>query len=204
MTGRSIENESDFERPEVDDDFMSLENNRPELRRFQSQEEMIQAQSQIDRSALYPKIGLLGFATFIEPGLDFGVSSVDNIFVGGLSLNWSLDGLYRNGNNKKLTELNLQKVAVQKETFLFNNGLELTQTRLDLNKYRNLVEQDREILELKTRIKKAYELKYENGISTMSELLNRTNDESVARQNLVIREIQYLMKAFQYKNRTGN
>lgn len=204
MTGRNIEVSSNFERPVVEDDFMQMENNRPELRRFQSQEEMIQAQRQIDRSALYPKIGLLGFATLIEPGIDFGASTINNIFVGGLSLNWSLDGLYRNGNNKKLTELNLQKVAVQKETFLFNNELELTQNRLDLNKYRNLVEQDREILELKTRIKDAYELKYENGISTMSELLNRTNDESAARQNLVIHEIQYLMKAFQYKNRTGN
>jgi outer membrane protein TolC len=204
MTGRNIEVSSNFERPVVEDDFMQMENNRPELRRFQSQEEMIQAQRQIDRSVLYPKIGLLGFATLIEPGIDFGGSTINNIFVGGLSLNWSLDGLYRNGNNKKLTELNLQKVAVQKETFLFNNELELTQNRLDLNKYRNLVEQDREILELKTRIKDAYELKYENGISTMSELLKRTNDESAARQNLVIHEIQYLMKAFQYKNRTGN
>lgn len=204
MTGSAIENSSNFERPVVEENFLKLENNRPELRRFQNQEELIEARKQIDRSRLYPKIGLLGFATFIEPGIDFGASNIDNIFVGGLSLNWSLDGLYTNGNNKKLAELNLQKVSVQKETFLFNNELELTQTRLDLNKYRNLVEQDREILELKTRIKKAYELKYENGISTMSELLNRTNDESAARQNLIIHEIQYLMKAFQYKNRTGN
>ncbi len=193
-----------FERPVIEENFMSLENNRPELRRFQNQEELIEAQSRIDRSMLYPRIGLLGFATLIEPGVEFGVSTLDNIFVGGLSLNWSLDGLYRNGNNKKLTELNLQKVAVQKETFLFNNELELTQTRLDLNKYSNLVEQDREILTLKTRIREAYELKYENGISTMSELLNRTNEESSARQSLVIHEIQYLMKAYQYKNRTGN
>ncbi len=90
MTGRNIEVSSDFERPVVEDDFMQLENNRPELRRFQSQEEMIQAQRQIDRSVLYPKIGLLGFATLIEPGIDFGASTIDNIFVGGLSLNWSL------------------------------------------------------------------------------------------------------------------
>ena len=204
MTGRNMDASVSFERPVIEENFMSLENNRPELRRFQNQEELIEAQSRIDRSMLYPKIGLLGFATLIEPGIEFGVSTLDNIFVGGLSLNWSLDGLYRNGNNKKLTELNFQKVAVQKETFLFNNDLELTQTRLDLNKYNNLVEQDEEILALKTRIREAYELKYENGISTMSELLNRTNDESAARQNLIIHEIQYLMKAYQYKNRSGN
>ena len=204
MTGRNMDASASFERPVMEENFLSLQNNRPELRRFQSQEELIEAQSRIDRSMLYPRIGLLGFATLIEPGVEFGVSTVDNIFVGGLSLNWSLDGLYRNGNNKKLTELNLQKVAVQKETFLFNNDLELTQTRLDLNKFSNLVEQDKEILALKTRIREAYELKYENGISTMSELLNRTNEESAARQSLIIHEIQYLMKAYQYKNKTGN
>ncbi len=204
MTGRSIESNSSFERPVIDDDFIRLENNRPELSRFESQTELIEAQSRVDRSLLYPKIGLLGFATLIEPGISFGASEIDNILVGGLSLNWSLDGLYRNANNKKLAELNLQKVDVQKETFLFNNQLELTQTLLDVQKYKKLVAQDQEILSLKTRIKEAYELKYRNGISTMSELLNRTNDESAARQNLIIHEIQYLMKSYQYLNRTGN
>ena len=98
----------------------------------------------------------------------------------------------------------MQKVQVQRETFLFNNNLELTQTKLELEKYKALLEQDREILVLKTRIKNAYEVKYENGISTMTDLLNRTNDESAAMQNLIVHEIQYLMKAYQYKNKTGN
>ena len=75
---------------------------------------------------------------------------------------------------------------------------------MELKKYKTLLKQDEEILTLKSSIKNAYDVKYENGISTMSELLDKTNDESVAHQNLIVHEIQYLMKAYQYKNKTGN
>lgn len=204
MVGKSLDETSEFARPMIEEDFLIKENNRPELRMFENQENLIEAKSAIDRSMLYPKIGILGFGAFIQPGVDFGASSFDNILVAGLSLGWSLEGLYKNGNNKELTALSLKQVEVQRETFLFNNSLELDQTRIELLKYKNMLEQDKEILKLKTSIKKAYDVKYENGISTMSELLDRTNDESVAQQKLVVHEIQYLMKAYQYKNKTGN
>lgn len=204
MIGTPISPTERLSRPVAEESFLSLDNNRPELQLFQHKEFLIESQSKIEKSMLYPKVGLLGFGTFIQPGADFGTSKLNNIFVGGLSLNWSLGGLYKNGNNKKLTEINMQKVQVQRETFLFNNNLELAQTKLELEKYKALLEQDREILVLKTRIKNAYEVKYENGISTMTDLLNRTNDESAAMQNLIVHEIQYLMKAYEYKNKTGN
>lgn len=204
MIGDPIDEKATLTRPEVEETFLILDNNRPELRLFQNQENLIKAQSAIDKSMLYPKFGVLGFGTFIQPGADFGTSTLNNIFVGGLSVNWNLLGLYKNGNNKKLTEINLQKVAVQRETFLFNNNLDLTQTQLELKKYKTLLGQDKEILTLKSSIKNAYDVKYENGISTMAELLDRTNDESVAQQNLIVHEIQYLMKAYQYLNKSGN
>ena len=36
-------------------------------------------------------------------------------------------------------------------------------------------EKDNEIIELKARVKKSYETKYNNGVATMTELLNKTN-----------------------------
>jgi outer membrane protein TolC len=121
-----------------------------------------------------------------------------------LSLNWSIGGLYTHGNNKNITDMKHGEVQTQRETFLFNNNLELTQTQIELQKYKALLDQDREILKLKSSIKNAYEVKYENGISTMSELLDKTNEESLAKQHLIVHEIQYLMKAYQYLNKSGN
>ena len=204
MIGEPIDDSESFARPEIEMDYLSMENNRPELSLFKNQEYLVEAQSRIEKSMLYPKVGLLGFGTFIQPGVDFGASTLNNIFVGGLSLNWNLGSLYKNGNNKKITKINLQKVQLQRETFLFSTNLELTQTQLELQKFETLLEQDRKILALKSKIRNAYDVKYENGVSTMNELLNRTNEESIAKQNLIVHEVQYLMKAYQYKNKTGN
>jgi outer membrane protein TolC len=146
----------------------------------------------------------MGFGVFITPGVDFGTSELTNIFVAGLSLSWQLGPLYKNANNKKLTEISLQRIQNQEETFLFNTKMELSQTNAEMEKYRKLLEMDREILLLKSSIKDAYMVKYDNGVATMTDVLQRINDESAAKQMMIMHEIQYLMKAYQYLNKSGN
>lgn len=204
MIGEQIDETQTLIRPEVQEMFIAASINRPELKVFQNQENLITSKSKIDKAMIYPKIGVLATGVFIQPGVDFGLEKIKNVMVAGVSVNWSLGGLYKNNNNKKLTELDLQKVNVNRETFLFNTNLELTQTEMELEKYQVLVDQDKELVEIKNRIKSAYDVKYENGICTMSELLDKVNDESLANQTLITHEIQYLMKAYSYKNKSGN
>jgi outer membrane protein TolC len=204
MTGQAIAPDAKFVRPEPIDNYTALQVNRPELNLMNNRLTLLQAQAKIQKASLYPKLGVLGFATFIQPGVEFGTSQIENVFVVGLSLNWSIGELYRNGNNKKLTEVNLSKVNVQRETFLFNTKLSLSQVGNDLQKLSSLIEQDQEILALKSSIKQAYDVKYSNGVSTMSALLDKVNDENMARQQLVMHEIQFLKKLYEYQNISGN
>ena len=204
MIGETVSVDTEFQRPVVASDSINQEIRRPELRLFDYQRNLLEAKSSLDKSMIYPKLGLIGFGTFIEPGLPFGPSEMDRILVGGVSLSWEIGGLYKNSNNKKLTEVNLQKITTQEETFLFNTGLQLTQKNGELDRFETLIQQDQEILALKTSIKKSYETKYENGVSTLSQLLDRINEENVAKQNLILHEIQYLMTAYQYLNISGN
>jgi hypothetical protein len=95
-------------------------------------------------------------------------------------------------------------VAVQQETFLFNTNLELDQIRQEIKKYETLLDQDAILLTLKSRIRLGYENKYNNGIATMTELLNKTNEEHLTRQNMAVHQIQHLMKVYEYKNKSGN
>ena len=171
---------------------------------FENQKAMIDAKAGLNRSSLYPRIGLLGFGTFLSPGVDFGASSINRILLAGLSVSWDIAGLYRNGNNKKLEELSIIQIQNQEETFLFNTNLQISQTQMELQKYKELIEKSKEVLEIKSRIKKAYEVKYENGISTMTELMDKTNEENLASQKLILQEIQYLQKVYQYKYSSGN
>lgn len=204
MIGEDLDPEQQLIRPASELPSQIIEMNRPELQLFQNKLKLLEAQAKIDKAAVLPKIGILGFGTFIQPGVDFGASTINNLLVAGISANWSLGSLYRNGNNKKLTEVNISKVKLQQETFLFNTNLALTQTRNELAKYESVLEQDRKILALKSSIKKSYEIKYDNGVSTMTALLNKVNEESMAKQTLNLHEIQYLMKQYQYKNQSGN
>lgn len=204
MTGERIDNEAILVRPTFEATVNDLSINRPELDKFKNQRALVNAQAKLNKATLIPKFGLLGFGVFLTPGVDFGTSELDNLFVAGLSLSWQLSPLYKNANNKKLTQISLQRIQNQEETFLFNTDLELNQTEKELDKYRKLLAQDRELLELKSSIKDSYSVKYDNGVATMSELLDRINDENVTMQNMILHEIQYLMKAYQYLNKSGN
>lgn len=204
MIGEEIPENETFTRPVFSESVDNLGNNRPELMKFNQQRSLLESQAKLNKAMLIPKFGLMGFGVFLTPGTDFGTSTLNNLFIAGLSVSWQLAPLYKNGNNKKLTEVSLQRIQNQKDVFLFNTNLELTQTDKELEKYRTLIEQDRELLLLKTSIKEAYTVKYDNGVATMTDVLQRINDESAAKQNLVMHEIQYLMKAYQYLNKTGN
>ena len=87
---------------------------------------------------------------------------------------------------------------------MFNTNLQLEQTGVELQKYQDLIEKSAEVLEIKQRIKRAYEIKHENGVSTMTELLDKTNEENLAKQKLIMQEVQYLQKIYQYKYKSGN
>lgn len=204
MTGEEIGEDAVFSWPVFEATPAALTINRPELTKFNNQRSLVDAQAKLNKAMLIPKFGVLGFGVFLTPGVDFGSSTLDNLFVAGLSMTWQLAPLYKNGNNKKLTQVNLQRIQNQESTFLFNTNLELSQTNTELEKLSKILEQDREILALKGSIKESYEVKYNNGIATMSQMLNRINDESKARQNMIMHEIQYLMKAYQYLNKSGN
>lgn len=204
MIGEEIPEDETFTRPVFSGSVEGLSINCPELIKFNQQRLLVESQAKLNKAMLIPKFGVMGFGVFLTPDVEFGTSTLNNIFVAGLSLSWQLSPLYKNGNNKKLTEISLQRIQNQEETFLFNTKLELSRTDIELEKYRKLLKQDMEILDLKTSIKEAYTVKYDNGIATMSDVIQRINDENATKQTLITHEIQYLMKAYQYLNKTGN
>lgn len=203
MVGEEISSDLILEKPGGELIDLNANLGRPELSLFDSQRSLIDAKAQLDKSALYPKVGLLGFGTFLNPGIQFGASEIDRILIAGLSVSWEIGGLYRNANNKKLNELGLKKIENQEETFLFNTNLQLDQTEIELKKYQELIQKTEEVVAIKARIKKAYQVKYDNGIATMTQLLDKTNDENLAQQKLIMQEIQYLQKLYQYKYKSG-
>jgi hypothetical protein len=112
--------------------------------------------------------------------------------------------LYTLHNNKQTLRINRQDLDVQKETFLFNTRLTLTQQQVNAQQYDDLISQDQQIITLRTSVKNAAVAQLENGVITSHDYISQVNAENQARQNLVLHEIQLLQIQYNSKNTSGN
>lgn len=182
----------------------ALPNQRPELGLFKEQRALATAQRGLERTSLMPKVGLMGVGLLIAPPIGLGASDLSSVSMAGISLSWNTGGLYRNKNNNKLHELKLAQIASQEKTFLFNNGLELKKDNAEIEKAKAVLAADEEIVALKKRIKDAYQLKYDNGLCSMGDLIDAINKASEAESNRSLHQVQLAMSENSYATDNGN
>ena len=151
-----------------------------------------------------PKLGLIGAAVLITPGVNFGNSKLSTLGVAGISASWNISGLYKNSNEKQLTQLSLNNINVQEETFLFNTRLQLTQASANIEKQKAVLSGDEEIVALRKTIREGYQEKYKTGVSTLFDFLNAAQKEGEARAEKALHEMQLLMILYDYKTISGN
>jgi outer membrane protein TolC len=177
---------------------------RPELNLYSSQQRLLEFQSSMNKVHNMPKLGLLGFATLIEPGVSLGPSTLSNVWVGGVSLSWNTGNLYKTSNNRQLDKIQMARISNQQEVFTFNNSLELKQSNSEIEKHQAIVSKDKEIILLKEKITQSYQLKYKNGLASVSDLINTLYKESEARNDHSLHQVQLLLALHSNKNINGN
>jgi len=119
-------------------------------------------------------------------------------------LTWPLSNLYTQGNEKEINELNEKMVDTQKETFILNTNVSIKQQLIEINKLKDLINVDKEIIALRTSVKEATKSQLENGVVTSSDFIRDLNSEDKAKQSLAIHTIQLLLAQYSYKITIGN
>lgn len=204
FTGEKIDENSNFEKPVLPETKLDAENKRPELLYLAAQTKVLDAQKSMFNAANLPKIGLFAQGGYGRPGLNMFDAEFSPFFIGGLRFSWNLSGFYSQKNNFQKIETAKKSIDVQKETFLFNNNLANIQIFNEIEKLKNTLKTDDEIIQLRSNIKKASEAKVANGTMTVTDLLRDINNENQARQNRALHEIQLYMSVYQLKNNTNN
>jgi outer membrane protein TolC len=178
--------------------------NRPELKLFEVQNRFIDTQSKLITRKNLPKVGLFGQAGYGRPALNMLNNKFDTYYIGGVRFNWALSGFYTMKNERQLLDVNRKMIDVQKEVFLFNTNVVLSQQNSELNKLRALMQVDNQIIDLRKEIKNTAKTQLENGVISSNDYLREINAEDQARQNLLLHEIQLLMAGYNYKTTSGN
>jgi len=197
MTGQSLE-KAELEIPVLPGfDYLAVIN-RPELRVLDARMMLTKAQNEQINAGLMPRVGAFIQGGYGRPGLNMLEDSFNPFYIAGIRFSWSLGNLYTLKNDRRKVETNLRNITVQKETFLFNTKLQLIQQNTEVRKMKDLIGSDEEIVRLRTSIKKAAEVKLENGVISVTDLIREINAEDMAKQSSATHRIQHLMAVYSY------
>ena len=203
LVGESLHKKMTFVKPDPEAELISPVINRPELKMFSAQEEAIESQKLLLRAKNMPKLGAFAQGGYGKPGLNMFDTDFSPYFLGGIRLSWNFGNLYTLNNDKKKIDLQKQKVKTQKETFLHQLYMVIPQQQIEIEKYKKTMQDDDEIIRHQTLMRKAAEVKVENGTMTVSDLMKEINAEEAAKQAKTLHETQYLMSVYALKHTTN-
>ena len=181
---------------------------RPELKAIDAQLSLANAQERLLNSALMPKLSLFATGFYGYPGYNMfdDMMSHDWSWNGmvGARLSWNLGAFYTHRNDKAKIRLQRDMAETSREVFLFNNRLELIQQNENIEQYRRLMNDDEEIIALRSSVRKAAESKLAHGIIDVNDLVKEINAENAARVQQSMHEIKLLKEVYDMKFTTNN
>jgi outer membrane protein TolC len=183
---------------------MPAEIRRPEILLYEYKQRSYDVQEKQLKVNYLPKVSAFVQGSYGRPTLNFVSNDFGFYALGGIRFSWGLGSLYTNKNSRQILRINKQDMDVQKETFLFNTRLTMTRQQIEAAQYSDLIQQDQEIIALRSAVKKAAVAQLENGVITSHDYITQVNAENQARQNLILHEIQLLQVQYNNKNTSGN
>ncbi len=139
-----------------------------------------------------PKLSAFFQGGYGRPTLNILNNQADFYYITGLRLQWNLSPLYNLSSKRHILRLNRESIATDRQAFLLNTKLELTQQSEQLKKLQKLIEQDETSVTLRHSVAKAAEVQLDNGVITTHEYLQKVNAWHLAQQTLSLHKIQLL------------
>lgn len=191
-----------LQKPQALDAAVST-NTRPEMRLFDNQLRLSEVQEKALDARLKPHLGLFAQGFYGYPGLNMFEDMMQHKWslngLVGVKLSWNIGALYTHKNDKARLRLQREQIENAREVFLFNNSIDEIQQKENINRYRKMMQNDDEIIDLRTHIRKAAESKLAHGIIDVNSLLREINNENAAKAQQAIHEIDMLKEMYNLK-----
>ena len=205
LMGEVLSPETVLEKPVPQNELSAVsEIRRPELSWFDAQGAGLQVQEKALNVRHLPHFGLFVQGAYGNPGLNMLKNEFSPYYIAGVRLSWNFGSLYTLKNDRRVIENKRQQLDSNRDVFLFNTRLEMTQQDQSVRSLEKQMQDDDEIIRLRTNIRRAAEAKVANGTLTVTEMLRELTNESLARQAKAMHEIQRLMGIYQLKYTTNH
>jgi len=201
LTKTALNESSVFVKPE----YIALNDvsGRPELRLYQAQKSSFLAQDQLISAKNSLKLGLFGQAGYGRPAFNFFNNQFDFYYIGGLKLTMNLSSLYTKKAERAILITNQNSIDIQQESFELNNRLILTQQEVEINKFKELILTDKEIIDLRLKVISVAESQLNNGTLSTTDYITNLNALDQAEQNQALHILQLLQAQINQQTTKG-
>jgi len=166
--GKELTSASNLVQPAPQSQSQSVSTDifRPELKGFQLQESLLKVQEKQLNTEFLPKLSAFFQGGYGRPTLNILNNQADFYYITGLRLQWNLSPLYNLSSKRHILHLNRESLIADRQAFLLNTKLELTQQSQQIKKLQKLIEQDETSVTLRHSVAKAAEVQLDNGVIT--------------------------------------
>ncbi len=180
----------------------------PTLLAFDAQQRLTDAQERALDAALKPRLSLFASGFYGYPGYNLFEDMMHHRWslngMVGARLSWNIGALYTRKQDKAKLQVQRQLTETSRDVFLFNNRLEQLQEDDNIQRYRRLMADDDEIIDLRRSVRRSAESKLAHGIIDVNELVKEINAENAAQVQKSIHEIEMLREIYKLRHTTNN
>ena len=202
MTGRDVR-EGSLTMPEKQE-IILMTNERPELRLLDAKSDYVASQRGTILAASMPQFSAFAQGYYGYPNLDMFKSMQSSEWglngIVGVRMQWNIGAYYTQKNNLSKLDVARQQIDVQRDVFDYNRRIQISQENAEILRLSKALENDDKIVELRGNVRRAAEIKYENGTITTSELLQKIADESNAQSARSIHQIELRKAQYELQN----
>lgn len=202
LTGENLSENVRLVKPEMP--LTEEDINRPELNWYDARIKQIDVNERALKTAYMPRFSIFAQGGVGRPGLNILDDSFKPYYIVGARLTWNLGSLYTLGNERKRMEVGRQSIVSERAVFLLNTRIQVAEQDEAVKALRRQMEDDDEIISLRTSVRKSAEAKVAGGTLSVMEMLRELNNENLARQAKAEHELQLLMCVYQKRYLTNS
>lgn len=185
-------------------DFETEQRNRPEYKLFQLEKNALKSYDDVVTSRSIPRLSVFGQGGYGRPGLNFLDNTFQPYYIVGINLSWNPINWNRNDNEIQINQINRKILDIRKETFDKNLNVSLEKYKTEISKLEGLIEKDKEIIVLKSKILSSISSQLTNGTITATDYLTELNSENQAKIMLNTHKVQLVQAKIDFLTLKGN
>lgn len=177
---------------------------RPELILIDTKIEGLKAKNELANNGRLPYVGLFGSIGAGYPGYNIFDPTVRPMAMGGIVIKWNIWDWNKTNNDNAKIVIGQSLLQQQRSRAVLAFERELIKQRSEIAKYQQLITTDDAIIEAQAKVSKSMSSELMNGMATASDYTAQLNNESMAKLNKELHQIQLMMAILTYNTLKGN